>query len=346
MNFLLIRFRQMGDTVLITPVLDTLRRNFPDSRIDVVLNERLAPLLEGHPSVSNVITFSDKERHSLPRYIAKVWRVTHAVRYDAVIDFRSTVNTLLFSLFSLRSKIRSGVKKSYSSLVLNYTVGRCAPDVQMIDRNLKLLAPLEKIKPLAYCHRPTLVVRKEEHSDFMAYMRESGIDFTRPVMLAGVTAKLEHKAWDKTKMVEVIRRIVKNFPDIQIILNYAPGREEADARQIFEAIGSRSIFMGIEAKGIRKLMAMASCCTMYFGNEGGTRHIFDALGKPTFSICSPAANRYTWIPVGDNRHQAVCPEDLESPDALSAMTYEQRYALITPDNVWQKLSGFIEENRK
>lgn len=343
-NFLLIRFRQMGDAVLITPVLDTLRRTFPDARIDVVLNERLAPLFANHPSHCNVITFTEQERHNLFAYVSKVWRITHAVRYDAVLDFRSTTNTLLFSLFSLRSSLRAGVAKSYTRWVLNHRVGKCGQSIQMIDHNLQFLQPLERICPLKYTQRPSLSVTEAEHEEFKAYMQQCGIDFNRPVMLAAVTAKLAHKAWNQEYMTDVLRRFLNTYPDVQIVLNYAPGHEETEARAMAEILNHKNLFLNVEAKGIRKLMAMVSCCTFYFGNEGGTRHIADALGIPTFSICSPVANRFVWIPVNDIHHQAVSCDDFATQQQLAAMTYEQRYALITPDAVWGKLVDFIGKN--
>ena len=59
MKILVVRFRQMGDAILATPLLSTLRANYPDAQIDFVLNERIAPLFEGHPAISRVITFID-----------------------------------------------------------------------------------------------------------------------------------------------------------------------------------------------------------------------------------------------------------------------------------------------
>ena len=39
-NILVVRFRQMGDAVLTTVICNTLRQNFPEARIDYVLNTR------------------------------------------------------------------------------------------------------------------------------------------------------------------------------------------------------------------------------------------------------------------------------------------------------------------
>ena len=343
MRFLVIRFRQMGDTVVSTPLLDTLRLNFPDARIDIVLNERIAPLLRNHPSVDNIITFTNAERHNPLKYLPKVWStVRRHPRYDAIIDMRSTANTLLFSMFSLRTKIRSGIRKSYTWTVLNSTIEPCGKDEPKTEYNLRLLKPLERLKTLTYCRSTSLYVTDGERASFRSYMQDCGIDFSRPVMLAEPTAKLEAKKWKKEYMIAVLRNIITEFPTMQIVLNYAPGREKDDAVEIAQTLSCpSSIFVNVEAKGIRALMSMTSNTDMYFGNEGGTRHIADALGKPTFSVCSPKASKKQWIPIGDNRHMAVAPSDLATAEQLAAMTYEQKYDLITPADVWRRLKPFI-----
>ena len=58
MKILVIRFRQMGDAVLATALLNSIRRSFPDAEIHFVLNSQLADLFAGHPSVDRVISFT------------------------------------------------------------------------------------------------------------------------------------------------------------------------------------------------------------------------------------------------------------------------------------------------
>lgn len=343
LRVLILRLRQLGDIVLTTPLLTTLKRTFPDARVDIVLNERLAPLLQEHPDVARVIPFSYSELHNLARYIPKVWRTMRSTRYDAIIDMRSTPSTLLFSLFSLRTPVRSGLGKHfYARLLLTHTISPCGLREQMLDHNLSFLAPLGQQRPLSIQRRISLYVSDEERRDFRAYMSAQGIDFSRPILLAGVTAKLPDKRWRSDYVVALLGRLLRQVPTLQIVLNYAPGREADDARAIHAALGNAPrIFLNIEAKGVRQLMAMASLCDAYLGNEGGARHVAHAFGKPTFAICSPRANKSTWLPIDDPRHLAVAPSDVASPEALAAMTYQQRYDLMTPDIVWQHLLPFI-----
>ena len=324
MRILVIRFRQMGDAILATPLLSTLHRSFPDAELHFVLNERIAPLFEGHPAISRIITFSDAERHAPLTYLRKVWQTVHQTYYDAIIDMRSTLNTMPFALFSLSSKNRIGIRKPYTLCIYNHRIEGCEDDESMITHNLKLAEPL---KPAVTDRNLSLNITEKEKTDFHTCMQDEGIDFSRPVMLVGVTAKLENKTWAEDRMTETLRRLLEAFPHLQLIFNYAPGREAENARRIYDNLGKNPrIFLQIQAKSPRELAAMAANCTVYFGNEGGGRHIVHAMGKPSLVVCSPMASKTTWLPQDTD----VLAWGIDANDA-------------TIENVWNQLLAFCKQ---
>ena len=314
----------MGDAILATPLLNTLHHSFPDAEIHFVLNERIAPLFEGHPAISRIITFSDAERHAPLIYLRKIWQTVHQTHYDAIIDMRSTLNTMPFALFSLRSKWRIGIRKPYTLGIYNHRIEGCEDDESMITHNLKLADPL---KPAVIDRNLLLSITEKEKTDFRTYMQHEGIDFSRPIMLVGVTAKLENKTWAEDRMTETLRRLLDTFPNLQLIFNYAPGREAENARRIYEHLGANPhIFLQIQAKSPRELAAMAANCTAYFGNEGGGRHIVHAMGKPSLVVCSPMASKTTWLPQDTD----VLAWGIDANDA-------------TTEKVWNQLLAFCKE---
>lgn len=336
---LVIRFRQMGDAVLATPLLNALRRQYPEAQIDFVLNERIAPLFEGHPAISRIITFTDEERHHVLTYVRKVWHIVRATRYDVIIDMRSTVNTMLFALFSPATPYRIGIRKPYTRLVFNHRFEGCREDESMINHNLQLLSPLGIHNSKQAI---TLSITEQEKAAFHSYMKQRGIDFTRPVMLAGVTAKLASKTWAEDRMTEVLSRFMAAYPQVQIIFNFAPGQEAENARRIYHALGQHpNIFINIEAKNMRQLAAMAASCTFYFGNEGGGRHIVQAMGRPSLVVCSPMASKRTWLPENDEvLTRGIAATDI-APNA-SQLSHEEQYSLITVNRVWEALQQFCQ----
>src|SRR5437764_14899219 len=73
---LVVRLRSIGDTVLATPALDALRRFLPDVRIDIALEDWVAPVLNGFDAVDNVIKVERGSKLSRMQ-IARALRATH-----------------------------------------------------------------------------------------------------------------------------------------------------------------------------------------------------------------------------------------------------------------------------
>ena len=89
-RILVIRLRSIGDTVLATPVLSTLRRELPHAEIDIALESWVAPLLEGFEGVG--IQSIGADAATRLRAAARLKKR----RYDAVINLHggSTSSTL------------------------------------------------------------------------------------------------------------------------------------------------------------------------------------------------------------------------------------------------------------
>lgn len=340
-RILVIRYRRVGDSVLALSLLHTLRENFPDAVIDYVLDSNIAPLFECHPYIDNVIAFTNEEKHSLPVYLKKVWKVAHGNRYDVIIDLRSTVQTLWFSLFSLRSEFRIGRRKGYNALLQN-----CRPripwEIDMVSQNLMFAGPLEKIKRIVPCRDFRLFPTEEEVGKFRGYMAECGIDFRRPVIVAAVATRIPGKVWDRERMKEVLGRIAGNC-DAQIIFNYGGKAEEDYAAALYEDMGKDShLFVNVRAGSVRELMAMIANCDFFFGNEGGPRHIAHALDVPSFAIYPPWISKTTWLPANDGRHQGIAVDDIAGAYVSDEMTNADKFALITVDEVWRRLRPMLD----
>ena len=334
--------RQMGDAILSTSLLNTLRRNFPDACIDFVLQERIAPLFEGHKSIDHIITFTDEERHRPLAYMRKVHRIVSSTHYDIIIDMRSTVNTMLFALLSPGSRYRIGLSKPYTWLAFSHRVVTSSDNRSIIDHDISFALPLEGLRKIEPVRDFTLDITDAEVADFGQYLRSGGIDLSRPIMLANVTAKLASKVWAEDRMTEVIQRFITHHPDWQVVFNYAPGAEEANARRIYSRLGApRQVFIDIMARSPRQLAAMGHYLTLFFGNEGGARHIMQASGCPSLVVCAPENLKEVWIPQTGVLAEGISPMDFASPQQLSQMDREEQYGLVTADAVWEKLEEMV-----
>ena len=341
-KIVVIRFRRVGDAILSSVLCSSLRQSFPNAQIDYVLNKEVASLFEGHPDVDNVISFGDDDNTDIFRYSRKVWRLMKSKRYDVIIDTRSTILTLIFALFSLSSRYRIGTKKYYNFLVHNYRVNnRSDKNLDVINRLLLLLQPLEREAKVTYVKQLCLFISDDERYSFRRYMEQQGIDFSRPVILAAVTARLIHKVWDREKMKAVLQRIIDHH-GAQIIFNYA-GIEEKYARQLHQDMGLDShIYLHVRAGSLRELAAMTANCDFFFGNEGGPRHISQALKLPSYAIFPPGVLKSIWLPAdGQEQYQGISPDDILPLEEQQGMSYLERFNLISVERVWSEVDQML-----
>jgi heptosyltransferase-2 len=342
-KILVVRFRRVGDAVLTTALCASLKKSFPEAEIHYVLNASIATLYDDHPDVDQVISFNNRDNANIFRYIYRVWQVMRHHHYDVIIDVRSTFRTLFFALFGLSVPYRIGTKKSYNHILHNYRIdNRRDKTTDVISHLLMLLKPLEAEREIVYCPEFRLYISAEEKQAFRIYMEQAGIDFSRPIILAAVTARLAHKVWSKDRMQEVLRRIIEKY-SAQVIFNYASDEESA-AINMYRDMGSNpNIFIGIKANSLRELCALAANCDFFFGNEGGPRHLSQALGVPAFAIFPPGIPKAMWLPADGDRYQGISPDDLVPPERQQGMGYQDRFNIINVDDTWNLLDPMLKK---
>lgn len=346
MKILIIRFRQIGDSVLTLALCNSLKKSFKDSEIHLVLNKSIAPLFENHPSIDKIISFDKSETSSFP-YLRKVWNTVHETKYDVIIDMRSTLKTSFFSLFSLHSKYRIGRKKWYTKFIHKYRLDmkKDSHKLDMVGLNLKLISPLENEYLIEYDRNFRLEITEQEKQSIKDYLQKSGVDLDRPILLAAVASKLSHKMWNIDRMGAVLQRVMDSY-DVQIIFNYVPGHEEEIARDLYKSLNKNSkIFIDIQTKSLRELAALSSFCSFFFGNESGNRHIAHAMGVPSFSIVSPGIDKHTWLPLNNIEAKGLSIIDIENTHK-DKMSHQELYNLITVDLVWAELKPMLDRYLK
>src|SRR5215510_11953057 len=99
---LVVRLRSIGDTVLATPSLFALKRFLPEAQIDILVEDWVAPVLDNHPHVDNVIAL---ERGGFMTR-ARVARELRAANYDVVYNLHGgTTATFLTRATGARHRV-------------------------------------------------------------------------------------------------------------------------------------------------------------------------------------------------------------------------------------------------
>ena len=332
MKILVVRFKQIGDSVLASPICGSLKKTYPDSEIDYVVYEHIAPLFENHPSIDNVISITREEQKNPFKYIAKVWKVTRK-KYDIVIDIMSTPKSEVFTLMSLGSKYRIGRRKSKRGYTYTHKIDEPKNAKDKVDKFLKMLKPLENGGiDMKYNAEYTVHITDEEKELLKYRMINAGVDFNKHIFAFAINSRQPYKIWKREYMMEVIRHCIERY-DAQIIFYYSPA-EKAYAKETHEIMEwDKNIFSNIETRSIRELAMLLANCDIFAGNEGGPRHIAQGLDVPSFAIFSPSAVKKEWLSNANDRHQGIEVHDIEGKE----------YFDIKPSHVIKKLDEMINK---
>ena len=151
LKFLIIQTAFTGDVVLATPIIEKLKKQYPDSQIDFVLRKGNEDLLKGHPFIHHVYVWNKKASKYLDLF--RIIREIRRVQYDHVINLQRFASSGFMTLFS-GAKNSSGFKKNPLSFFFKY---RYPHEINggkhEIERNLSLIAYLTEIdfqKPKLY----------------------------------------------------------------------------------------------------------------------------------------------------------------------------------------------------
>jgi heptosyltransferase-1 len=82
----------MGDVIHTLPAVASLKKSFPSSAISWVVRPQWMPLLEGNPTVDEVIPF---ERTG--QGIRAAWKQIRSARFDLVVDFQGLIQSALIA---------------------------------------------------------------------------------------------------------------------------------------------------------------------------------------------------------------------------------------------------------
>lgn len=326
MKILVIRFLAIGDVVITSALCSSLKKSFPSAQVDYLVHSVSAPLLENHPDIDNVISLTLKQRKNPWLYFKQV-RALAKQGYDIIIDASSTPKSEFISLFSRNTRYKVGRYKKHRGFAYTHKVMPSELRGDKFKQRLALLKPLhDEGLPIQFVEEISLHLSDQERSAMRLKMDHAGLDFTRPVIAFSVSSKLDEKRWNDDSMRQLAVYCLDKY-QAQIVFFAGMPHEQAQIELMHKQMGQHpDIYSNIDAPSLRDLLALLANCDLFVGNEGGPRHMAQAVGLPTVCVFSPIARRAEWLPRGSDRHQGIEWQDItpssKQYDGNSLIQYE------------------------
>jgi lipopolysaccharide heptosyltransferase II len=295
-RILVVKLRSIGDTVLSTPSLIALRRYAPQAEIDVLLEDWVAPVLEGHDGV-NVIGIST----GMGARLATISRLRKR-QYDVAFNLHGGT-TSTFLTWASGAKHRFGNASYQYSFLYNHLLSSPADfwgrqKMHSAEQQLALVGfagvsvdDLPKTK---------LQVTAEALASVESRIGGSQISDSRSeIALLHPGTAFETKRWAPANFA----RVAEYLANKELTLVAIASKEESATLNELSSAANIPITTYNDLT-LPEITALASKARIFIGNDSGIAHIAAAVQTPTVVIFG-SSNRTHWRPWTDAPNEIV-----------------------------------------
>jgi len=259
-SLLIVRLGAMGDILHALPAAASLRLSFPDRRLVWITKPKWAALLDGNPSLDEVVLF---DRSSAGSFV-RSWRRIRAIRPAVAFDFQGLIQSAAIGR-AAKPKIfwgfdRNIARESLAAVFYTHSAAPVGP--HRVERNLQLI----------------------KTAGAQVFTRESWIPLGSPegqlpvgsFVLASPFAGWAGKQWPIAAYLELGERLAAE--GLELVLNVSP-QQAAELGPDCPLRRHTSSIAGL-IDATRRAVAVV-------GVDSGPLHLAAALRKPGVGIFGP-----------------------------------------------------------
>ena len=286
-KILLVRLRSIGDTVLATPSAFALKRFLPNVEVDILVEDWVAPLLNNHPYIDNVMVLEG--RGFMAR--ARVARELRAANYDVVYNLHGGT-TATFLTRATGAPYRVGFKTYQYAQLHTHT----APSPLLLWGQQKTHSVEQQLALLGWTGVPvTDRPRTSLGADPVATeainkrLAAAGLE-DRKIALIHPAAAFATKQWAASNFARVAVAVAeRGFAPVAIT-----GPNETAVLDNLLAELSLPI-LSFDDLSLPEVTALAARSQLFVGNDSGIAHIAAAVETPSVVIFG-SSNVAHWRP--------------------------------------------------
>jgi heptosyltransferase-3 len=319
---------RVGDSLLVTPAITTLKNNFPNAKIDLLVHRNRLDLFENIPNVNLLGSISEK------RAWYKGWLSLQ--KYDYVIVFNHANELINIVKFALRVG-----KKVIASHV---------SDKKINTKLFALIARLDSLHHIkAYLRYLTPFEIKNLHTRISLYPTHNEINFAKSALTKRQLSKnsflvgyqicsfptRSFRDWPLNNFISLSKKIIKVKPKAFFVI-FGAVEDRQKVSSFFEHF-SHDQCLDLTGLSLRNTAAVMSLIDLYIGVDTGPTHMMSAFDIPMVAMYHGKFPSKYYAPIG---HPNCIAIDHPKKDKC---TERDTMADISVDHVFLKLKRFLQK---
>ncbi len=306
-RILIIRPSALGDVCRSVPVLVSLRRAYPNARIDWLVQDSFADAIRHHPDLTNVVPFARRETGSALKAgqsapLRGLLRRLREPRYDLVIDAQGLFRSGFFA-WATRAPRRVGYSnaREFGWLGVNerYDISR---DMHSVDRMLELVrrAGIDPVPDMRLYAPP---------DDRAAIATDPRL--SEPYAVIAPTSRWPGKLWPAERFAEVALALLGHGLT-RIVLVGASSERGQIAPLLELAAKDHRVLDMVGQTSIGRLMAVVERSSLVIALDSAALHMAVGFDRPIVALFGPTHVAL----VGPYRRDADVIQHLQPGDRL------------------------------
>ena len=314
-RILVITLSNIGDIILTTPVIRTLSKEFPYSRVDIMVGPRGKDIFNKDPRIFKLIIY---DKHSSIAQKRRLQLKLKKLKYDLVVDLRNTVLPLL-----LAPKYRNSPIQSFPKSVVHKKERHLC--------RLHFLGIGKALSEKSYIHIP-----KEDEGYIRNLIEANAI--SGPMVVVNPGAKSHLKRWTVEGFAEVCDGLSDECGAGIIFVGMA---EDKDIVLSITKKMKNRYYDFVGRTNIRQLASLIKNSNLLITNDSAPMHLGCAVGAKVLAIFGPTDPK-KYGPTGE--FDTVINKKLScSPCEEAACKYGYEcMKLISADEVFDAARMMIE----
>ena len=294
-TILVVRLSSVGDIVLATPLLRSLRRRFPAARIDFLVKAEYAPLLAASPDVDRVLPFPGWG----PASLLGLRRSVRAARYDLIVDIHDSLRSRVLT-FAAPGVVRYRKRRLPRFVLVHfkrdlYRWFGGAPGVA--ERYLEAVRPLGAVGDGL---GPEIRYAATAASRAAGVLGDAGVE--PGVAALGVCPSARHftKRWPAEGFAAAAAEIAGERGWPVLLFGSADERDyaEAIARDVRSRQPRSTVVNLAGSLSLDETAAAMDRCALVLCNDTGLMHIAAARRRPVVAVFGCTTRQLGFFPAG------------------------------------------------
>lgn len=329
----------LGDVVMATPVLQDVRKKWPDATITAMAQSNVASVLKNDPNINEVYSYKRPNG----------W-IAHQEHWDIISNLRRgqydlgilLTNSLSSAWWFWQGNVKNRV--GYAGNLRSFLLTKAVPfpankETQHLVITYKML--LEPLGISLSKSEPTLYITQEEKDAAKNLLASLGA-FIGKNIIVGMNpgaAFGSAKCWLPERFKEVTEQLLQN-PNVVVVYFGDPAGASL-VNEICKDLPERVINLAGKTS-LREVLALINSCSIFLTNDSGPMHIAAALKIPLLALFGSTSDVRTG-PYGIGKvihkhvecspcYKRVCPIDFRCMKRIGV------------EEVYQELKQMIEKS--